>query len=57
MYTLVHYVNERTQDEYVVIVIPGSDPHDFVEDGFSISNTVNIDGDASEFPTDRPLTS
>jgi hypothetical protein len=55
MYRLAHFVNEDTQQEFVVILTPETKVSEFATNGFTLLEELPIDGDASGMPCDRQL--
>lgn len=55
-YKLQHFVNERTKSEFVVIVGPGEDIGEYMEDPDVLPmESFEIVGDCASLPCDREL--
>jgi hypothetical protein len=55
MFRLALYEANQGSEEYVVILSEDENPDDHLRDGFRLDHVLYIDGDATEFPTDRIL--
>ena len=55
MWKLVHFTADEGSSEYVAILDEGEDPNEYCPDGFSVEEILDIDGDATTFPTSRLL--
>jgi hypothetical protein len=55
MFRLALYEANEGNEEYVVILSEGQEPNDYLRHGFYFDQILDIDGDATEFPTDREL--
>jgi hypothetical protein len=55
MFKLALYEADEGSEEYVVILSEGENPKEQIRTGFHLDQIVDIDGDATEFPTDRIL--
>jgi hypothetical protein len=52
MFRLALYEADEGSGEYVVILSEGVDPKENLLPGFHLDQIIDIDGDATEFPTD-----
>lgn len=55
MFRLALYSEDEGSGETVAILDSNTDPDDYCPIGFSLTEIVDIDGDATHFPTDRNL--
>lgn len=56
-YKLVYVWNEESDSEYVVILSPEGDLNEIIDNigGGEVKETIEIAGDCSSLPCDRPL--
>lgn len=55
MFRLAHYQSIEGEGEYVVILSEGETEDDYLNSGYKVDEVIDIDGDATSFPTDRIL--
>jgi hypothetical protein len=55
MYKLYLFEQHEGSEERVAILDADEDPEEYLPHGFYIAKVLDIDGDATEFPTDRLL--
>ena len=55
MFRIAHFVSDKLNREFVVVLMPGEDADEYARDSYRIKETLDIDGDAGSFPCSREL--
>lgn len=54
-YRIALFSSDNGENEFAVILSPEQDPKEFLDDGVTMDDIQELDGDFTSWPTDREL--